>query len=153
MFPSGRAAPGGGRRVSAALCCFAAGKMASRRITRETFDAVVQDKVKRYRAERGDALQEAMHHFKGNGTRRGCGGCPRVWPRRSAAALLCCHDRPRLRADGSARPALFERGVRIQGKSRIWDKGIAAGRCERRRLKGGGVGAAWRRLCSLGGFV
>lgn len=90
MFPSGRAAPGGGRRVSAALCCFAAGKMASRRITRETFDAVVQDKVKRYRAERGDALQEAMHHFKGNGTRRGCGGCPRVWPRRSAALLRCC---------------------------------------------------------------
>lgn len=70
-----------------------------------------------------------------------------------AAALLCCRDRPRLRADGSARPALFERGVQIQGKSRIWDKGIAAGRCERRRLKGGGVGAAWRRLCSLGGFV
>ncbi|XP_065604791.1 SURP and G-patch domain-containing protein 2 isoform X2 [Cyrtonyx montezumae] len=38
--------------------------MASRRITRETFDAAVQDKVKRYRAERGDALQETMHRFK-----------------------------------------------------------------------------------------
>ncbi|XP_071583519.1 SURP and G-patch domain-containing protein 2 isoform X1 [Heliangelus exortis] len=38
--------------------------MASRRITRETFDAVVQDKVKRYRMERGDALQDTIHRFK-----------------------------------------------------------------------------------------
>ncbi|XP_009993368.1 PREDICTED: SURP and G-patch domain-containing protein 2 [Chaetura pelagica] len=38
--------------------------MASRRITRETFDAVVQDKVKRYRMERGDAGQDTIHHFK-----------------------------------------------------------------------------------------
>ncbi|KFU97711.1 SURP and G-patch domain-containing protein 2 [Pterocles gutturalis] len=38
--------------------------MASRRITRETFDAVVQDKVKRYRVERGDALEDTIHHFK-----------------------------------------------------------------------------------------
>ncbi|XP_051495364.1 SURP and G-patch domain-containing protein 2 isoform X2 [Apus apus] len=39
-------------------------KMASRRITRETFDAVVQDKVKRYRMERGDAVQDTVQHFK-----------------------------------------------------------------------------------------
>ncbi|XP_064898147.1 SURP and G-patch domain-containing protein 2 isoform X1 [Columba livia] len=39
-------------------------KMASRRITRETFDAVVQDKVKRYRMDRGDALENTIHHFK-----------------------------------------------------------------------------------------
>ncbi|XP_052555745.1 SURP and G-patch domain-containing protein 2 isoform X2 [Tympanuchus pallidicinctus] len=38
--------------------------MASRRITRETFDAAVQDKVKRYRAERGGAAREAMRRFK-----------------------------------------------------------------------------------------
>ncbi|PKK19457.1 SURP and G patch domain containing 2, transcript variant X2 [Columba livia] len=38
--------------------------MASRRITRETFDAVVQDKVKRYRMDRGDALENTIHHFK-----------------------------------------------------------------------------------------
>ncbi|NXE13735.1 SUGP2 protein, partial [Lophotis ruficrista] len=38
--------------------------MASRRITRETFDAVVQEKVKRYRMERGDAAGDAIHHFK-----------------------------------------------------------------------------------------
>nr|XP_009513613.1 PREDICTED: SURP and G-patch domain-containing protein 2 [Phalacrocorax carbo] len=38
--------------------------MASRRITRETFDAVVQDKVKRYRMDRGDALEDTIHHFK-----------------------------------------------------------------------------------------
>ncbi|NXG63524.1 SUGP2 protein, partial [Hemiprocne comata] len=38
--------------------------MASRRITRETFDAVVQDKVKRYRMDRGDAIQDTIHHFK-----------------------------------------------------------------------------------------
>lgn len=43
-------------------------KMASRRITRETFDAVVQDKVKRYRMDRGDALENTIHHFKGNET-------------------------------------------------------------------------------------
>ena len=42
--------------------------MASRRITRETFDAVVQDKVKRYRMERGDAMEDTIHHFKGNRT-------------------------------------------------------------------------------------
>lgn len=42
--------------------------MASRRITRETFDAVVQDKVKRYRMDRGDALENTIHHFKGNET-------------------------------------------------------------------------------------
>ncbi|XP_069734385.1 SURP and G-patch domain-containing protein 2 isoform X1 [Phaenicophaeus curvirostris] len=39
-------------------------KMASRRLTREAFDAVVQDKVKRYRMERGDAMEEPIHHFK-----------------------------------------------------------------------------------------
>lgn len=66
--PSGRAAR---CRVSGALWCFAAGKMASRRITRETFDAAVQDKVKRYRAERGGAAREAMRRFKGNGRRGG----------------------------------------------------------------------------------
>ncbi|NXX26589.1 SUGP2 protein, partial [Nicator chloris] len=38
--------------------------MASRRITRETFEAVVQDKVKRYRMERGDAAGDSIHHFK-----------------------------------------------------------------------------------------
>ncbi|XP_010133069.1 PREDICTED: SURP and G-patch domain-containing protein 2 [Buceros rhinoceros silvestris] len=38
--------------------------MASRRITRETFDAVVQDKVKRYRLDRSDALEDTIHHFK-----------------------------------------------------------------------------------------
>ncbi|NWU03156.1 SUGP2 protein, partial [Urocynchramus pylzowi] len=38
--------------------------MASRRITRETFEAVVQDKVKRYRMERGDAAGDPGHHFK-----------------------------------------------------------------------------------------
>uniref|UniRef100_A0A8B9SUC8 SURP and G-patch domain containing 2 n=1 Tax=Anas platyrhynchos TaxID=8839 RepID=A0A8B9SUC8_ANAPL len=38
--------------------------MASRRITRETFDAVVQDKVKRYRMERTDAIDNTIHHFK-----------------------------------------------------------------------------------------
>ncbi|NWZ25902.1 SUGP2 protein, partial [Asarcornis scutulata] len=38
--------------------------MASRRITRETFDAVVQDKVKRYRMERTDAIDDTIHHFK-----------------------------------------------------------------------------------------
>ncbi|NWX14518.1 SUGP2 protein, partial [Aegotheles bennettii] len=38
--------------------------MASRRITRETFDAVVQDKVKRYRMDRGDAIEDTIHHFK-----------------------------------------------------------------------------------------
>lgn len=43
--------------------------MASRRITRETFDAVVQDKVKRYRMDRSDAIEDAIHHFKGNETR------------------------------------------------------------------------------------
>lgn len=39
--------------------------MASRRITRETFEAVVQDKVKRYRMERSDAVGDSIHHFKG----------------------------------------------------------------------------------------
>lgn len=43
--------------------------MASRRITRETFDAVVQDKVKRYRMDRSDAIEDTIHHFKGNETR------------------------------------------------------------------------------------
>ncbi|KFP77625.1 SURP and G-patch domain-containing protein 2 [Apaloderma vittatum] len=38
--------------------------MASRRITRETFGAVVQDKVKRYRMDRGDAVEDTIHHFK-----------------------------------------------------------------------------------------
>ncbi|NXH74355.1 SUGP2 protein, partial [Hydrobates tethys] len=38
--------------------------MASRRITRETFDAVVQDKVKRYRMDRSDAIEDTIHHFK-----------------------------------------------------------------------------------------
>ncbi|NXU13371.1 SUGP2 protein, partial [Pardalotus punctatus] len=38
--------------------------MASRRITRETFEAVVQDKVKRYRMERSDAPGDSIHHFK-----------------------------------------------------------------------------------------
>ncbi|NXS27667.1 SUGP2 protein, partial [Pomatostomus ruficeps] len=38
--------------------------MASRRITRESFEAVVQDKVKRYRMERGDAAGDSIHHFK-----------------------------------------------------------------------------------------
>ncbi|NXQ63500.1 SUGP2 protein, partial [Anthoscopus minutus] len=38
--------------------------MASRRITRETFEAVVQDKVKRYRMERSDAAGDSIHHFK-----------------------------------------------------------------------------------------
>ncbi|NXI29779.1 SUGP2 protein, partial [Sterrhoptilus dennistouni] len=38
--------------------------MASRRITRETFEAVVQDKVKRYRMERSDAVGDSIHHFK-----------------------------------------------------------------------------------------
>ncbi|KAM4658266.1 SURP and G-patch domain-containing protein 2 isoform 2-T4 [Amazona ochrocephala] len=38
--------------------------MASRRITRETFDAVVQDKVKRYRMDRGDAMEDTIHRFK-----------------------------------------------------------------------------------------
>ncbi|KAF4792095.1 SURP and G-patch domain containing 2 [Turdus rufiventris] len=39
--------------------------MASRRITRETFEAVVQDKVKRYRMERSDAAGDSsMHRFK-----------------------------------------------------------------------------------------
>ncbi|XP_033926843.1 SURP and G-patch domain-containing protein 2 isoform X3 [Melopsittacus undulatus] len=38
--------------------------MASRRITRETFDAVVQDKVKRYRMDRGDAIEDTIHRFK-----------------------------------------------------------------------------------------
>ncbi|NXD46296.1 SUGP2 protein, partial [Copsychus sechellarum] len=39
--------------------------MASRRITRETFEAVVQDKVKRYRMERSDAAADSsMHRFK-----------------------------------------------------------------------------------------
>ncbi|XP_068276525.1 SURP and G-patch domain-containing protein 2 isoform X2 [Nyctibius grandis] len=38
--------------------------MASRRITRETFGAVVQDKVKRYRMDRGDAIEDTIHHFK-----------------------------------------------------------------------------------------
>ncbi|NXR27195.1 SUGP2 protein, partial [Cinclus mexicanus] len=39
--------------------------MASRRITRETFEAVVQDKVKRYRMERSDAAGDSVHRFKG----------------------------------------------------------------------------------------
>ncbi|NXP45843.1 SUGP2 protein, partial [Heliornis fulica] len=38
--------------------------MASRRITRETFDAVVQDKVKRYRMDRSDAVEGTIHPFK-----------------------------------------------------------------------------------------
>ncbi|KAM6396049.1 SURP and G-patch domain-containing protein 2 isoform 1-T1 [Rhynochetos jubatus] len=38
--------------------------MASRRITRETFDAVVQDKVKRYRVDRSGALQNTIRQFK-----------------------------------------------------------------------------------------
>ncbi|XP_010175468.1 SURP and G-patch domain-containing protein 2 [Antrostomus carolinensis] len=38
--------------------------MASRRITRETFDAVVQEKVKRYRMERGDTMEDTIHPFK-----------------------------------------------------------------------------------------
>ncbi|NXW42868.1 SUGP2 protein, partial [Nyctiprogne leucopyga] len=38
--------------------------MASRRITRESFDAVVQEKVKRYRMERGDTMEDTIHHFK-----------------------------------------------------------------------------------------
>ncbi|NWT62969.1 SUGP2 protein, partial [Erythrocercus mccallii] len=38
--------------------------MASRRINRDTFEAVVQDKVKRYRLERSDALGDSMHRFK-----------------------------------------------------------------------------------------
>ncbi|NXM98596.1 SUGP2 protein, partial [Sylvia borin] len=38
--------------------------MASRRISRETFEAVVQDKVKRYRMERSDAAGDSIHHFK-----------------------------------------------------------------------------------------
>ncbi|NWI07138.1 SUGP2 protein, partial [Tichodroma muraria] len=38
--------------------------MASRRITRESFEAVVQDKVKRYRMERSDAAGDSIHHFK-----------------------------------------------------------------------------------------
>ncbi|NWV31406.1 SUGP2 protein, partial [Grantiella picta] len=38
--------------------------MASRRITRETFEAVVQDKVNRYRMERSDAAGDSIHHFK-----------------------------------------------------------------------------------------
>ncbi|KFZ54119.1 SURP and G-patch domain-containing protein 2 [Podiceps cristatus] len=38
--------------------------MASRRITRETFDAVLQDKVKRYRMDRSDATEDTIHHFK-----------------------------------------------------------------------------------------
>ncbi|NXQ11019.1 SUGP2 protein, partial [Peucedramus taeniatus] len=38
--------------------------MASRRITRETFEAVVQDKVKRFRMERSDAAGEPGHRFK-----------------------------------------------------------------------------------------
>ncbi|NXT83816.1 SUGP2 protein, partial [Zapornia atra] len=46
--------------------------MASRRITRETFDAVVQDKVKRYRMDRSDAVEGAIHHFKAH---------PRLVPR------------------------------------------------------------------------
>ncbi|XP_019393876.1 PREDICTED: SURP and G-patch domain-containing protein 2 isoform X1 [Crocodylus porosus] len=36
--------------------------MASRRITREAFDAVVQDK--RYRMDRSDAMEETVHRFK-----------------------------------------------------------------------------------------
>uniref|UniRef100_A0A8C6JHK4 Uncharacterized protein n=1 Tax=Melopsittacus undulatus TaxID=13146 RepID=A0A8C6JHK4_MELUD len=44
--------------------CAAPIKMASRRITRETFDAVVQDKVKRYRMDRGDAIEDTIHRFK-----------------------------------------------------------------------------------------
>ncbi|NXH37795.1 SUGP2 protein, partial [Dicaeum eximium] len=39
--------------------------MASRRITREAFEAVVQDKVKRYRMERGDGAAEPGRRFKG----------------------------------------------------------------------------------------
>ncbi|NXR52425.1 SUGP2 protein, partial [Hippolais icterina] len=46
--------------------------MASRRITRETFEAVVQDKVKRYRMERSDAAADSIHHFKAH---------PRALPR------------------------------------------------------------------------
>ncbi|NXB96150.1 SUGP2 protein, partial [Vidua chalybeata] len=38
--------------------------MASRRITREAFEAVVQDKVKRYRMERSGAAGDAVHPFK-----------------------------------------------------------------------------------------
>ncbi|NWS34800.1 SUGP2 protein, partial [Polioptila caerulea] len=38
--------------------------MASRRINRETFEAVVQDKVKRYRMERSGAAGDSIHHFK-----------------------------------------------------------------------------------------
>ncbi|XP_063259470.1 SURP and G-patch domain-containing protein 2 isoform X1 [Prinia subflava] len=38
--------------------------MASRRITRHTFEAVVQDKVKRFRMERGDAAGDSIHRFK-----------------------------------------------------------------------------------------
>ncbi|NWT42061.1 SUGP2 protein, partial [Chroicocephalus maculipennis] len=38
--------------------------MASRRITRETFDAVVQDKVKRYRMDRSNAIEDTGGHFK-----------------------------------------------------------------------------------------
>ncbi|XP_007669025.1 SURP and G-patch domain-containing protein 2 isoform X1 [Ornithorhynchus anatinus] len=44
--------------------------MASRRITRETFDAVVQEKVKRYRMDHNDAMEDTVHQFKSQGHSR-----------------------------------------------------------------------------------
>ncbi|XP_054835641.1 SURP and G-patch domain-containing protein 2 [Eublepharis macularius] len=38
--------------------------MASRRMTRETFDAVMQAKAKRYRLERSDPIDEALHQLR-----------------------------------------------------------------------------------------
>ncbi|XP_068925179.1 SURP and G-patch domain-containing protein 2 isoform X2 [Petaurus breviceps papuanus] len=44
--------------------------MASRRVTRETFDAVIQEKVKRYRVDHSDAIEDTLHQFKSQGHSR-----------------------------------------------------------------------------------
>ncbi|XP_051828246.1 SURP and G-patch domain-containing protein 2 isoform X2 [Antechinus flavipes] len=44
--------------------------MASRRVTRETFDAVIQEKVKRYRMDHSDAIEDTLHQFKSQGHSR-----------------------------------------------------------------------------------
>uniref|UniRef100_F7DSD1 SURP and G-patch domain containing 2 n=1 Tax=Monodelphis domestica TaxID=13616 RepID=F7DSD1_MONDO len=44
--------------------------MASRRVTRETFDAVIQEKVKRYHMDHSDAVEDTLHQFKSQGHSR-----------------------------------------------------------------------------------
>uniref|UniRef100_A0ACB8F244 Uncharacterized protein n=1 Tax=Sphaerodactylus townsendi TaxID=933632 RepID=A0ACB8F244_9SAUR len=39
-------------------------EMASRRMTRETFDAVMAAKAKRYRLDRSDPIDEALHQLR-----------------------------------------------------------------------------------------